>query len=785
MESREHLIKLLDKPKARKYRDIGLYRLLFDKLETVKPGALAELNKKLIKPPPEYVFYDNFILGHATKLTKILAGEIINMGIPDSLTIRGSADPEALLAIINEMAATNRLDRHNKEFKFALSVACPIDISKLLKLAESLPLAEQDKLADDLDKLDIFLCTNVHNKFELASSALKSVKLVAKALGILGCDVAERMGPVGTHKAHREWRPSGSIIDRTAWLFTDTDNDVLIEGITTMLSTQIDKMAIWEIEKEYTGAFIPIKIIQIKSIMLHSNEYTSAVPLVVGAPHKPNDKTSSRIYKAMALIEALKDKIIKVKTWKQNINDSGVKETVDAGVEYATIKIVAQIDTTLARISTKQISTLIDKCDDLVVYSFYPCLPNSDKFHDASVEAPASIDIMELDQVKDPSKLMVSKGIHLNGVDLSNVTGPEAQSKLQQFITACLIGPPTNRKQEICKTEDYSIHVAGTFNINQVSHKSAKTVAIHVASGVDVTYENLKPVFKAIESVENLAIWLGESPIKDLALASLPVKSEDIHKGVVKLLTTKLHISCEIAAAIADMCSAVPRCGLIFSWENLELEIKAALANYLSNAISQLSVMISIPSSCRVSTRLAMEVKDFAAKRPYVATDPAPARLPSLKALGAPKRQPPKVWRVSLSRYYTSFTNLGGDTTYEIINNNGIDEEANSLDEAFALDKHDRLKNATAATPAAAVYAGIPCVGFDKNNNYVFKIKEFSDACTAKMSTTNSNTGADPSNRAVIIITPHEWSTLHSYFHAALEVQLREVIKEAGATVTT
>jgi hypothetical protein len=128
---------------------------------------------------------------------------------------------------------------------------------------------------------------------------------------------------------------------------------------------------------------------------------------------------------------------------------------------------------------------------------------------------------------------------------------------------------------------------------------------------------------------------------------------------------------------------------------------------------------------------------------------------------------------------------LGGDTTYEIINDNGIDEEANSLDEAFALDKHDRLKNATAATPAAAVYAGIPCVGFDKDNNYVFKIKEFSDACTAKMSTTNSNTGADPGNRACITITPHEWSTLHSYFHAALEVQLREVIKEAGATVTT
>jgi hypothetical protein len=178
-----------------------------------------------------------------------------------------------------------------------------------------------------------------------------------------------------------------------------------------------------------------------------------------------------------------------------------------------------------------------------------------------------------------------------------------------------------------------------------------------------------------------------------------------------------------------------------------------------------------------------MEVKDFAAKRPYVATDPA--GLPSLKALGTPKRQPPKVWKVSLSRYYTGFTNLGGDTMYELISNYGIDEEANSLDEAFALDKHDKLKSATAATPAAVVYAGMPCVGFDKDNNYVFKIKEFSDACTAKMSATNSNTGADPGNRAVIIITPHEWSTLHSYLHAALEVQLREVIKEAGATVTT
>jgi hypothetical protein len=181
-----------------------------------------------------------------------------------------------------------------------------------------------------------------------------------------------------------------------------------------------------------------------------------------------------------------------------------------------------------------------------------------------------------------------------------------------------------------------------------------------------------------------------------------------------------------------------------------------------------------------------MEVKDFAAKRPYVATDPVGyAGLPPLKALGTPKRQPPKVWKVSLSRYYTGFTNLGGDTMYELISDNGIDEEANSLDEAFALDKHDKLKNATVATPAAAVYAGMPCVGFDKDNNYVFKIREFSDTCTPRISSTNSNTGADPGNRAVIMITPHEWGSFHSYFKATLDVQLKEVIKEASTTVAT
>lgn len=783
MESREHLIKLLDKPKARKYRDAGLFQLSFDKLETVKPGAVAELNKRLIGPPPEYLFYSNFTLGHSIKLTKAMADEIIKMGIPDSVTIKGGAEPEALLALVNEMTGTKRLNRYNKALKFGLGVASPIEISGLLKLAESLTLDQQDKLADDLDKLDIYLYTNVHKRFGLASSALKSVKLVAKALDLLGSDIQERLGSVGGYRAHREWRPSGSIIDRAAWVFTETDNSVLVEGITSMLAGRINKMAAYEVEREFAGAGVPVKLIQITS-MMSQDTYAEGISFVPGVPHRPNVRTSGAIYKAISLIKALKDRMIEVKLWTPMASPGGdldgLKlpnkiEAIPTGVEYATIKIVAELDSTLARITTKDISSLIDDCHDLTVYSFAPCLPNSGKFYDATVESPAAIDIMELEQVKDPSRMLTSKGINLNGVNLSNVVGADAQSRLQQFITACLIGPPTDRKQELysAPSEASLIQLNGTFKINQVQNGNMgniKMVGIHVASGTDVTYENVKPILKALESIENLVTWLANDPTKDVAFTDF-VQKEESHSRIVDILSTKLQISNKLAMAIADISSILPRCGLVYGRENAEHEAKAGLANYLSHAIAQASIIITIPANCRVSTRLATEIKEFYSNR----SKQTPSEL--LASIGKPTKKteehrfPAKVWRAGCNNYYYGPSNHSGGSVYETMRIHGIDEAANSLDEAFALDKLDKLKNSTVGLYPAGVYAGLPCVGFDKDNNYVFKIKELSEVCTAMISSTNQKDGSEPNDRAVINVSPCEASSLYVYLRSGLDTQ--------------
>lgn len=803
MESREHLIKLLDKPKAKKYRNAGLCKLVFSNLETVKPGALAELDKRLTMPPPEYGFYDIFALGRDIKLTKAMADELVKMGMPDYVSIKGSSEPEAILTIINAMASTKRLDKRNKEFEFRLSLKSSADIGRLLKLAESMTLDEQDNLAENLSKIELTLndYTYFLEKKEIEASSIKSVKLVSRALALLTeSDLTHTSLHETGYKTHRVLKLSADIVDIATCFFTDTDGAVLVEGITNMLSTCIDAMALNQIEQERSGraeGFNPFKQVHIESKALKSNYDFYPNPFAVGTPHKPNDRAVSCIHKAIELIAALKDKMIRVKRWERFATLSTPKvpgvpaapllppyEIRETGVEYATIKIEMSLDTTLVNITTKDISNLIDKCDDLTVYSFLACLPNAGKFHDESVEVPAAIDIMELEQVKNPSTMLVSKGINLNGVNLSNVVGTEAQNKLQEFITACLIAPPTDRKQELYGSDFSSIELTGTFKVNQVSKKSnVKTLGINVASGVDVTYENIKPILKAHESIERLLEWLTMAPISDITPRTFLVISHDLHNKIVDILVEKLNISEALANAIAEISSPLPRCGLSCDQTNLELEAKAALANYLAHALPQTGMVLTIPANCRVSTRLALEIRDLIVTHPTTSLN-----LKSIKldfSLLKPALLRPasrvKAWMVTSNNYYYGNTNHQGCELYDAMHKNGIDEAANSLDEAFSLDKLNRMAGHAAVLTRDEIYASMPCVGFDKDKNYIFKIKEFAEVCNSLISATNPADGSESGNRAVISATAYSTSMLHDYFKIGLYLQRDDLVARLGA----
>jgi len=807
MESREHLIKLLDKPKARKYRNAGLYKLVFSNLETVKPGALAELDKRLTMPPPEYGFYDILALGGDIKLTKAMADELVKMGMPDYVSIKGSSEPEAILTIIKAMASTKRLNKRNKEFEFRLSLKSSADIGRLLKLAESMTLDEQDNLAENLAEIELSL--NAYNYFlekkEIEASSIKSVKLVSKVLALLiQSDLIHVSGHETGYKTHRVFKLSDDIIDIATCLFTDTDSTVLVEGITNMLSTCIDAMALSQIEHALPGrseCFNPFKQVHIESKASKSNYDFYPSPFAVGTPHKPNDRAVSCIHKAIELIAALKDKMIRVKKWERFVTPAVSTPKVpgepalllppyeirETGVEYATIKIEMSLDTTLVNITTKDISNLIDKCDDLTVYSFLACLPNAGKFHDESVEVPAAIDIMELEQVKNPSTMLVSKGINLNGVNLSNVVGTEAQNKLQEFITACLIAPPTDRKQELYGSDFCSIELTGVFKVNQVSKKSnVKTLGINVASGVDVTYENIKPILKAHESIESLLEWLTMAPISDITPRTFLVTSHELHNKIVDILVEKLNISEALANAIAEISSPLPRCGLSCDQTNLELEAKAALANYLAHALPQTGMVLTIPANCRVSTRLALEIRDLIVTHPTTNLN-----LKSIKldfSLLKPALLRPasrvKAWMVTSNNYYYGNTNHQGCELYDAMHKNGIDEAANSLDEAFSLDKLNKMAGHAAVLTRDEIYASMPCVGFDKDKNYIFKIKEFAEVCSSLISATNPADGSESGNRAVIAATAYSTSMLHDYFKIGLYLQRDDLATRLGGWVS-
>ena len=139
-----------------------------------------------------------------------------------------------------------------------------------------------------------------------------------------------------------------------------------------------------------------------------------------------------------------------------------------------------------------------------------------------------------------------------------------------------------------------------------------------------------------------------------------------------------------------------------------------------------------------------------------------------------------KIWKVACGDYYHGPTNQHGTGMYEYMHSYGIDEKAATLDEAFALDKDEKLKNSIASTGAATLYAGMPCVGFDKDSNYVFKIKEISEMCTSRISGTNQANASDAGSRANISIKPHGFNEIYTYLNNNLKARADLALKASA-----
>lgn len=793
MAAREHLISLLDKPKARKYRDKS--DLIFTKLKVVKPGALAELDKLFIKPtPPKYVFYSHINLGPDAKVTESMAKELIKIGIPNAVYILGEIEPKGLLEIINEMASTKRVDKYGHKVKFTLDITNSINVIKLLNLMESKTLEEQDKLASDLNKLNF--CPSYNNTKqvnlkinEVMPSSIISSKLIASMLRLLTNNKYNQarlgLGAVGPFTEHRTLRLNENIIDLASLLFTNTSTPVLVEGVKIALSNYIDERACLEVEYGLSGGLTLIKIVHLMSDMtVESPHAIYTKSFQPEGPHKPNDKTKTYIYKTIELISGLKNEVIGVKVQSgpiEELLEGRLKE-----VEYATIKIAAKIDATLAKITSKEVTKLIDKCDKITVYSFLACLPNATTFYDKDVETPAAIDIMELEQVKNPSTFLVSKSINLNGVNLNNVTGVEAQNKLQQFITACLIAPPTDRKQELCytpRTISGAINLLGTFRVNQTPKEATgyttdkKIVGIHVASGATITYENIKPILNAIKSIEDLMRWLATTPPEETTATPpelhadeseikewLKSNSNTIKKNVYNILVTKLKTTHALAIKIAELCS-IPRRDLLSELPSMDwklqanIEAKLDLAHYLSHAILQTGIVMSFPTTCQASELMAKNIKEFASKHnkqcPYTTVNKITTYNPNYTFYNA------------VSTDYYVGDNYRPDTAVYEAMDDSINK-ASTLTEAFALDLSNNMKKVIEIKDctASSIYASMPCVGFDKDDNYIFKIKEFTEINDHLTSGTNLGRKYPCNQRAIIKIeaTEDEAGSLINYF---------------------
>lgn len=816
-KTRENMIKLLDRPKARKYREVMASspggKLSFSMLELAKPGAFEDLDKRrgedyLLRPTGMHydMFYDHVLLGPSFEVTRAVAKELIKMGLPKYTTIQGPMQVESTIDLIEEAVRISAEDSRKVEISLAQKT-----MTEFMAWVSEKDVAEQDKIALWLSSVNISsLAESTCFKKDYsrrANCVISSPSLICELMASCSGSML-RMWSVSD--AHRLSNSVSDIVSMAVILFKGSDEAVIAEGIRRYIERDIESHSVDLTLRRRNGP------IYAKSALLSttldeatydgdSNNAGWHVKLSDNMrngilSHGPKREAAEAIRKAVRVMRLL-SKMTVTSKFRGDMPEYFVKAHFPANLYLST-----ELDSTSVPMTEADISELIDISTSFSMSTFYPALPNEGRFHDPKVTTPVALDIMALEQVKNPETLGVSKKIVLDGVTLENVVGKSAQERLQKFITTCLVGPPVSSIEEaIWSNEDPTIRrgdkdtieLFATFSEspnNKITNYNY-SFHLHLVSGAKVTYENFKPIMQAIEDIEAFVDKItNSSSSAGYVLEPNETRLSGVRRAAKDILLNNLMITEKAADMIAELCARTPGCdsmslfpplsgtdpslrfgpGPSPSGFSLDFAARSALAAYMACAAVSAKILVTIPDSSSVSNLLIKRLKKFIDLKQAKKDGESDADY-KRRRLGHPASRsedledngyvsPGLLWKVDPQLRFAD--NESRQDVFSMLRRDRLDSNPQNPDGTFvekavAIIDDENLQSA---------YRSLPCVGYDSDGNYVFKIKEFGELCN-ELSDIDTNFGSTGSanDRAAIHISPFAFSDLSVHMRAALK----------------
>ncbi len=602
--TREHLVKHLDKKTARKYGKLSNSCYNFLSLEKADPGAIALLNKSLYLLPEQLADdkgYAQINFGKSFLVDEAAAKEIVSVKVYSQLGVNSCTKEAAFIL----MEANNN--------KLALA---PLEDNSSLKLPmeplhEIIEEAVSKGLEDDL----VPLLYNVARDTAIASTYFTIADLEYKSPALLAAVIKIAYPTMVVSNGYAPARGNPDFLEASI----NSDNFRYVFNYLTKTNPDVIAEALWLLVTNYTKYTVKSGVTSRRSASCSSLELYNFLH---------HDDTTVKGYVRSKTVLNRVDNVKRIIPFLERINQ--LMEHRDNAMIGSHLNNSTHLDAFL-KIEKGSIPYPDDVLNDIidvsrsVIYITGPqrACQNAGEMLNPKITVSSTVRLKNLNIVKNNS-LDISVPVYIEAVDTEGIHDAGLSNNLKGLVETILIAPTFKIPRNGMTYKEYADQ---TFNkqikklddselcSNDGVNPYGKRLILKLAQGVPVKYDDINPILEAIEAVE----YLVPGYVTDIPVDSR-IEDANSYDLVKNFFTAHTSMS---ADAIWNLTKAVLLPG-ISGYSSLKYNTltRHRLAKYIIEATAGSLIKLMIPSTCLVSKRLVTRIKQFN-ERPVCSYAPA------------------------------------------------------------------------------------------------------------------------------------------------------------------
>ena len=601
--TREHLVKHLDKKTARKYGKLSNLCYSFTSLERADPGAISLLSKELYLLPEQLADdkgYTQLDFGDSFVVDEDAAKEIASLKVSHQLGVYNCTKEAAFILM---EANSNKL------------ALAPLDDNIFLRfsmapLHEIIGEAVSKGLEDDL----VHLLYNKARDTAIISTDFKIADLEYKSPTLLAAVIRIAYPNIVVSNGYAPARGNPNLLEASI----NSDDFRYVFNYLTKTNPDVIAEALWLLVTNYTKYTVSSGVTKRVSAVCSELELYNIL-------HDSDIRVKG--YDRGKTVLNRVDNVKRIIPFLKRINQ--LMEHRDNAMIGSYLNNSTHLDVFL-KIEKGSIPYPDDVLNDIiaesrsVIYITGPqrACQNAGEMLDPKITVSSTVRLKNLNIVKNNS-LDISVPVYIEAVDTEGIHDAGLSNNLKGLVETILIAP-TFKVPRINMT--YKEYTEQTLNkqikklddsalCSNGSTPYGRRLILKLAQGIPVKYDDINPILEAIEAVE----YLVPGYVTDIPLYS-SINDANSYDLVKNFFTEHTSMSED---AICNLTKAVLLPG-ISGYSNLtyNTRTRVRLAKYIIESTAGSLIKLMIPSTCLVSKRLVTRIKQFN-ERPVCSYAPA------------------------------------------------------------------------------------------------------------------------------------------------------------------